>query len=100
MRRSVSFTVDKNVKHRGALNLLQLARLDPERVYDAYPHELSGGMKQRTALALSVLLSAIPARDPDKTRSKIQPSRSFIVFSALCTAMSKRMSAFSPGLCF
>ncbi len=40
-----------------ALSLLQLVRLDPERVYDAYPHELSGGMKQRALLALSVLLS-------------------------------------------
>ena len=40
-----------------ALSLLELVRLDPERVYDSYPHELSGGMKQRTLLALSVLLS-------------------------------------------
>ncbi len=39
-----------------ALRLLQLVRLDPERVYDSYPHELSGGMKQRTLLALGVLL--------------------------------------------
>ncbi len=40
-----------------ALRLLELVRLDPERVYDAYPHELSGGMKQRTLLALGVLLN-------------------------------------------
>lgn len=46
----------KEVRKR-ALKLLQLVRLDPERVYDAYPHELSGGMKQRTLLALGVLLS-------------------------------------------
>jgi peptide/nickel transport system ATP-binding protein len=39
------------------MKLLELVRLDPERVYDSYPHELSGGMKQRTLLALSVLLS-------------------------------------------
>ena len=31
-------------------------RLDPERVFNAYPHELSGGMRQRTLLALGVLL--------------------------------------------
>ena len=37
-------------------DLLRLVRLDPERVYDAYPHELSGGMKQRALLALGVLL--------------------------------------------
>lgn len=39
-----------------ALDLLRLVRLDPERVLDSYPHELSGGMKQRTLLALGVLL--------------------------------------------
>jgi len=48
---------DKAAVRERALSLLQLVRLDPERVYDAYPHELSGGMKQRTLLALGVLLS-------------------------------------------
>jgi oligopeptide/dipeptide ABC transporter ATP-binding protein len=33
--------------------------MEPERVLDAYPHELSGGMLQRTLIALSMLL------DPD-----------------------------------
>jgi peptide/nickel transport system ATP-binding protein len=48
---------DKYAVRQRALELLRLVRLDPERVYDAYPHELSGGMKQRSLLALSVLLS-------------------------------------------
>ena len=39
-----------------ALELLRLVRLDPERTLESYPHELSGGMKQRTLLALGVLL--------------------------------------------
>ncbi len=43
------------VKQR-TLELFRLVRLDPERVYNSYPHELSGGMKQRTMLALGVLL--------------------------------------------
>ena len=30
--------------------------LDPERVLDSYPHELSGGMKQRALIALSLVL--------------------------------------------
>ncbi len=38
------------------LELFKLVRLDPERVFNAYPHELSGGMRQRTLLALGVLL--------------------------------------------
>ena len=48
---------DKSAIRERALKLLELVRLDPERVYDAYPHELSGGMKQRALLALGVLLS-------------------------------------------
>jgi peptide/nickel transport system ATP-binding protein len=38
------------------LELFKLVRLDPERVYEAYPHELSGGMRQRSLLALGVML--------------------------------------------
>lgn len=48
---------DKTAIRERALELLKLVRLDPERVYDSYPHELSGGMKQRTLLALGVLLN-------------------------------------------
>lgn len=36
--------------------LLEDVRLDPERVLNLYPHELSGGMKQRVMIAFSMLL--------------------------------------------
>ncbi len=39
-----------------ALKLFEQVRLDPARVYNAYPHELSGGMRQRVLLAISLLL--------------------------------------------
>ncbi|MCS6870853.1 MAG: ABC transporter ATP-binding protein [Anaerolineae bacterium] len=45
----------KQVEER-ALWLFRQVRLDPKRVYHAYPHELSGGMRQRVLLALGLLL--------------------------------------------
>lgn len=39
-----------------ASELLEFVRLNPERVLSAYPHQLSGGMKQRTIIALSLIL--------------------------------------------
>ena len=47
---------DKHAVEERTLELFKLVRLDPERVFNAYPHELSGGMRQRTLLALGVLL--------------------------------------------
>lgn len=37
--------------------LLEDVRLDPSRVLNLYPHELSGGMKQRVMIAFSMLLN-------------------------------------------
>ena len=47
---------DSKVVHARAEELLDLVRLDPKRVLGSYPHELSGGTKQRVLIALSLLL--------------------------------------------
>lgn len=47
---------DRQAVRERFLDLLRFVQLDPNRVINAYPHELSGGMRQRTLLALSLLL--------------------------------------------
>ncbi len=48
---------DKNAVRKKLTETLQFVQLDPRRVINAYPHELSGGMRQRVLLALSLLLN-------------------------------------------
>ncbi len=68
----------KQVRGRAG-ELLGLVNLDPERVLRAFPHELSGGMKQRVLIALSLLLKpSIIILDEPTTALDILTQRSII----------------------
>jgi peptide/nickel transport system ATP-binding protein len=64
---------------KSALELLEKVRLDAKRVFKSYPHELSGGMRQRVLLAMSLLLRPrIVIMDEPTTAVDILTQRSIL----------------------
>lgn len=54
----IHFHMTKEEQRRAALEWLEKVELeDAERVYDSYPHELSGGMRQRVMIAAAMVSS-------------------------------------------
>jgi peptide/nickel transport system ATP-binding protein len=57
---------------RKALEMLAAVQIrDPERVFDAYPHEVSGGMGQRAMIAMMLA----PTRPADRRRADLGARR-------------------------
>lgn len=71
--------LNQNEAKRRAFDLFEKVRLDPSRVFNAYPHELSGGMRQRVLLALALLLRPqIVIMDEPTTAVDILTQRSIL----------------------
>lgn len=69
----------KDEARERAMSLFEKVRLDPKRVFDAYPHELSGGMRQRVLLATALLLRPqVVIMDEPTTAVDILTQRSII----------------------
>lgn len=51
-----AMTVDANQAKKMVIEMFNKVQLvDPEQVYDRYPHELSGGMQQRVVIAMALI---------------------------------------------
>lgn len=96
-RRISKFVVDILSEHRPELSkeeMLNLAKEKfaflnlPERVLNAYPTELSGGMKQRTVIALSTLLNP-KVLIADEPSSALDVSSQKVVISMLRKMMKE-----------
>lgn len=71
--------VSKKQAQERILERFRQVRLDPNRVFNAYPHELSGGMRQRVLLALSLLLEPqVVIMDEPTTAVDILTQRSIL----------------------
>jgi len=51
----VHTTLEPAARKEKAYKALRDAELDPDEVYDKYPHELSGGMRQRAMIAAAII---------------------------------------------
>lgn len=76
------------------LELLSAVRIaDPERVHDSFPHELSGGMKQRAMIAMALILEP-ELLIADEPTAALDPATASEVMELLSGLRAKSLTIF------
>ena len=77
-----------------SLELLSAVRIsDVERVYDSFPHELSGGMKQRAVIAMALIMQP-ELLIADEPTAALDPATALDVMGLLSGLKDKGMTIF------
>ena len=84
---------DLGAARQRMLDLLRLVRLDPDRVVSSYPHQLSGGMRQRVLLVMAMILEPelIILDEPTTALDLITQAYIFDIFEQVHKSRSQTM---------